>query len=305
MIVEGNLKRSDRSITISDYASSEISFHIHYSKSDMSAAHYHRFIELMYVLNGSAEHLLNGKAAVIGANDFIIFDYGDFHSFKRIGDEPFEVVNILFTPSFFSASLADCRSFAQALSYCLELSAKSIVRQNTSGSIIHDADGSIRGYIQWLSEEYNSGAFGSPAILRSIMNIIMINSARLTPHAVFTRPSPIVRRMIEYTDEHLEEKISLEDISRHMAYCVPYLSRRFRKEMEVTYTEYLHRAKIVKSTQLLLNTDMKIGEIAERMGFYDARHYSGVFKSCTGLTPYAFRLSAGREKHAAGTEAES
>src|SRR5690625_2016408 len=67
--------------------------------------HSHEFIELVYVLEGTAKHVFEGKLYPIRTNDVFIINPGEIHTFKVEPGESLEIINCLFTPAFIADSL--------------------------------------------------------------------------------------------------------------------------------------------------------------------------------------------------------
>ncbi len=68
-----------------------------------------------------------------------------------------------------------------------------------------------------------------------------------------------------------------------------YLSRLFKQEMKTSLIEYITERRISESIRLLNETDLKVYEIAEQIGFRDAHYFGICFKKKTGLTIKKFR----------------
>ena len=75
-----------------------------------------------------------------------------------------------------------------------------------------------------------------------------------------------------------------------------YLSKLFKKELGVGFTDYLNSLRIQKSVELLSQPDMNLLEIAGRVGFDDQSYFTKVFKKITGKTPRQFKVSANADK---------
>jgi AraC-like DNA-binding protein len=67
------------------------------------------------------------------------------------------------------------------------------------------------------------------------------------------------------------------------------LLREFRRHTGCTPTVYARRLKLRAAAQLLLETNLSIGEIAIQTKFYDQSHFCRVFRQATGETPSSFR----------------
>jgi len=74
-----------------------------------------------------------------------------------------------------------------------------------------------------------------------------------------------------------------------------YISILFAKETGVTFSNYLKRVRIEKAKELLMNTNIKIYEVACRVGYPDQKYFSKVFKEYTGVSAKQFVLNENRK----------
>lgn len=68
-----------------------------------------------------------------------------------------------------------------------------------------------------------------------------------------------------------------------------YLSHEFKKQTGITFTEYLNNKRIEEAKRLLRSTSDMTYEIAEKVGYYNYRYFSQMFKKVVGLTPTQYR----------------
>jgi len=101
--------------------------------------------------------------------------------------------------------------------------------------------------------------------------------------------SYIVRKSMDYIQSHYVENISLLTVAQHVEVSRSYLSFLFKQELEVNFSTYMSGIRIEKARQLLLNSNMKIYEVAEQVGFDSPYYFSKVFKEKTGMTCKDFR----------------
>jgi len=93
----------------------------------------------------------------------------------------------------------------------------------------------------------------------------------------------------QYIHEHIHERIYLQDIADTFGISPNYLSQLFKKHMNVGISEYITSQKIDESRKLLKETNLKIYEISDQLGFESSFYFSKVFKKITGLSPKDFR----------------
>lgn len=86
-----------------------------------------------------------------------------------------------------------------------------------------------------------------------------------------------------------DPELTLRTVAANIYSNESYLSRVFKKEMDFSLIEYISKRRIDESITLLNTTDMKVYEIAERIGFRDAHYFSICFKKQTGVTVKEFK----------------
>ena len=94
---------------------------------------------------------------------------------------------------------------------------------------------------------------------------------------------------VKYIEEHLTERLNLNQVAEHIGLSTNYLSSLFKKEMGISFVDYVAEKRVEKAEELLKNTDMKTWEVAERTGFVDESYFSKTFKRITGKRPSAYR----------------
>ena len=99
------------------------------------------------------------------------------------------------------------------------------------------------------------------------------------------RETDFVQQSISFMKENIENKVMLEDIARHVNYSVSHFSSMFSERTSYTPMEYYNQLKIQRACSYLQFSDLKIKEIAFRLGFYDQFHFSKAFNKEMGITP--------------------
>jgi len=103
------------------------------------------------------------------------------------------------------------------------------------------------------------------------------------------KESDIIQKGILFMKEHLEEKISLDDISRAVGYSSSHLNTLFSQRTSFSPIEYYNQLKIQRACSYLQFSELKIKEIAFRLGYYDPFHFSKAFHKEMGITPREYR----------------
>lgn len=99
----------------------------------------------------------------------------------------------------------------------------------------------------------------------------------------------IIEKAKRYIEENYNDYITLEDIAAHVYLNKSYFSTFFKKKTGLTYRDYLQNYRIQKAVVLIRDSDMKVYEIAQAVGYNDSAHFIRAFKKVTGKNPGAFR----------------
>ena len=101
--------------------------------------------------------------------------------------------------------------------------------------------------------------------------------------------SRAVKDAIEYAEEHLGEKISLQEVADYVNLSENYFCNLFKKEKKETFVNYLTRMRMNKAKYYLKNSDFKVFEIAELVGYEDYIYFAQMFKKAVGISAGEYR----------------
>ena len=99
----------------------------------------------------------------------------------------------------------------------------------------------------------------------------------------------IVDQIQAYIAEHYAEKLTLTGIASQFYISPYYLSRLFKKSINLSLIEYINGVRIKAAQNLIEKSNESISDIAERTGFLTTAHFGRVFKDATGLSPQQYR----------------
>jgi two-component system, response regulator YesN len=99
----------------------------------------------------------------------------------------------------------------------------------------------------------------------------------------------VISDAIDYIEKNYMTDISLHDVAGRIGLSPNYLSSLFKKELQINYCDYLINIRIEKAKQMLLKSDLKLYEIAEKTGFSDNTYFCKTFKKLTGMSPKDFK----------------
>ncbi|MHA6485024.1 response regulator transcription factor [Paenibacillus sp. strain BS8-2] len=98
-----------------------------------------------------------------------------------------------------------------------------------------------------------------------------------------------VRKAMEYIGEHYREACSLSEVAAHVHFNPTYLSTLFKRETGERFVNYVSKVRMEQARLLLNNTDMKIAEIANLVGFDDPNYFTASFSKMHAMSPNQYR----------------
>lgn len=96
--------------------------------------------------------------------------------------------------------------------------------------------------------------------------------------------------------------LSVQEVSDHVEVSANYFSSIFKKEIGMSFVEYVNQVRIEKAKEMLVNSNLKSYQISKSVGFTDESYFSRIFKKVTGVRPHEFRkqrfVDEGEDCHA-------
>ncbi|MCM3781583.1 response regulator [Neobacillus mesonae] len=94
---------------------------------------------------------------------------------------------------------------------------------------------------------------------------------------------------IEIIDKYYAEDISLHRVANQINVNPSYLSRMFKQEKGENFISYLTKVRIESAKAYLMNRELRVYEIADKVGYQNYTYFNKIFKKMVGLTPEEYR----------------
>lgn len=108
-------------------------------------------------------------------------------------------------------------------------------------------------------------------------------------HEEDSQYTPVVRQIISEVQNHYQEDMNLKTLAYKYHMNASYLGQIFQKEVGCSFAQYLSNTKNSIAKDLILNTNMKINDIARQVGYPDTSYFYRKFKQCYGVSPASLR----------------
>jgi len=123
--------------------------------------------------------------------------------------------------------------------------------------------------------------------LADLLNRVLLEESQAQPEA-----ATAARR---YIDEHLDEKITLDEVASHVGISPYHFCKVFKDGTGMTLTEYVNRRRVELAKQRLLRPDARVTEIAFDIGFQSLSQFNRCFARYVGMSPTQYRQRRAEE----------
>lgn len=120
-------------------------------------------------------------------------------------------------------------------------------------------------------------------LLRMVAGLLE-EAARLRPP--YSEP---IRGALRFLETRYAEEISLQQAADYVHLNKTYLSELFKKETGVSFNDKLTQIRIDQAKALIAAGEIRMGALAERVGYPNASYFTKVFKKATGMTPLEYK----------------
>ncbi|MBE6792674.1 MAG: helix-turn-helix domain-containing protein [Ruminococcaceae bacterium] len=160
----------------------------------------------------------------------------------------------------------------------------------------------VRDRLLWLGEQqevleraFDELVYYDEQQVRGLVRILIaIVSQILNDSAVRTQSNHIAEQLAEYVQTHLEMSLKVDVLCRNLGVSKNTLYECVKSAFGCTVSDYVRRCRLEKAKTYLCETDMSVGEIAERCGFANVPYFFKLMQKYEFTTPRRYRKAHGR-----------
>ena len=248
----------------------------------MPHGHSHITHELYYLFTGERDYFIRDRTHRVRAGDFVFIEKGELHRTLDTGAPEHERAVFYFTDRLLEGLPPALRAqsgvvrLPEAQRARGEMLAWELVAESAENRPGRD------GMIEAMLKQIVLLVFRAAAEKRAA------SGKRAEPAA----PTPLHRMMSEaaaYVGEHYAEPLTLAEVAEKFFISPYYLSRKFKECTGFGFHEYVQLVRVREAKRLLVDTDWKMIEIAERTGFGQVATFHRLFKRVAGCSPLQYR----------------
>lgn len=263
-------------------------FIIRHPRYTRPAPHIHNYFEINYVASGSCTFVFEKSKRTMQEGELCIIALSSEHDL--VIDDDSTVFCIMLRKSTFDTTFFSLLSRKDLLSYFF----RTILQDDSHANyllffsennkwlkqIIHNA----------MGESYKNDSYSNACCI-SWINLLFSNSLRnysKTLQFYDYQMGADFSLVLQYI-QHNYQTVTLASLAELFHYSEPHLCTLIKQNTGHTFTGLIKRLRLAEAIDYLTNTNLKIGEIAEKVGYNSADHFSRVFRSTYKMSPQEYR----------------
>jgi len=241
-------------------------------------AHWHREVELLYVIEGEFTISVNNETFLSRQGDLIICNSGDIH-YCNCNDSENILDIIVFDVDIINPIYNNSR-------FLLPHITKSVLVESGIDKIVHSLFTITKNELTNKQPHYKT-------IIRGRLLefwAICLRHFQIAPKDAKKDNRRLamladLQELLDYIDSNYALDISLDQAAAKLNFSSWHFSKMFAKLTGMNFIRYLSTIRVEKAIELIVRSPLSITEIALQCGFNNTRTFNRVFKEISGMTP--------------------
>ncbi len=251
----------------------------------MPAAHLHPMYEIYYLLNGTRKIFLDDSIYILERGDLVFIPMNTIHKTSYVNDRPHERIVI----NFSDTDVADIKASVPPVSFRNIFLPEPVVH---IASVHRDY---IESLLNRMLSEYEQRDSYSDINIKNCLQELIIFMIRYSRHKsdesfqAISVTDTLMQDAARYIRTNYKKDLSLDAVAAHVSISPTYFSKKFKSSTGFGYKEYLINVRLQAASDMLLETNASVSEIAEKCGFNNSDHFGTAFKKAKGISPLKYR----------------
>lgn len=237
--------------------------------------------EILFILDGEGRMIINSDVHYVKKGDIIVFNSKTLHEEFSCSHSPIEFI------------------YFGIRSLQIEGLEKNTILSDTCNPIVNMDDyyDSIKTILLFVYKEFLEKEKGYEKICTEQLSSII----RLIQRVSFANEKEDDEELLNglaiktFLDKNYKEHMSLKELALEFNISPYYLSHLFFESYQISPINYVNNRRMGDAKWLLLNTDKKVKEIAQLLGYTNENYFSHFFKNKTGISPLSYRKKSQQE----------
>ncbi len=253
--------------------------------------HRHNYVEIMYVVQGSITHYIEGKELTLKKGDVLLLNQHVTHAIKRAEYEDIGI-NFIALPEFFEVPLTmlnEKNVLAEFLIGALRqknpVSHYLLFRLKENAQVENLMENMIESMLHKHANEDIMNQYSMGLVFLYLLNHL----ENLSHNSSMDYKEAVIQAVLEYIHSDCRNA-NLTKIAEDTHQSVTVLSRLIKTKTGYTFQQLLQRKRFQTAVHLLLDTNLSIEDIALDVGYENQSYFFRQFKSRYGMTPRKYRM---------------
>lgn len=232
--------------------------------------------ELTIFVHGAGLYQQGNEAALVKRGDICLYNCGELHVTQCVADGGVD---------YFSIGITNLRKKGLQPDF---------LRQENAPFLLHAGDNfpvveGICEQLYFLLERKKKDSFNDLAVqLLGASLIVFLDQLEADSSYLNPRGQKAIG-IKAYLDKNYRKSITLALLSSELGYSETFISHEFKKKYGIAPMKYLVSRRISQAQLLLHSTDMKVTEVAKKVGYTNSNYFITLFSREVGMTPEKYR----------------
>ena len=243
--------------------------------------------EIVYMLHGIQYYTVDNKDYRVLGGQLLITPPGTVHSSRREPEQKGDFYYLTINPNCLASLLPEDQEAVRALR--ILLSEKVVVRS------IPDIN-QFRTLMEELRHAHgNSGSCRKCHVLCAILRLLLYTWETVEPDNYIVQYSDFMGQIYLYIEDHITEKLRVDDIARVSQYSKTALQQKFKTYSHLTVHDYILSRKIEAAKRFMNEEGVNPHEVWKKLSFSSQSYFAQVFRQFTGMTITQYLNRRGNE----------
>ncbi|WP_058300746.1 AraC family transcriptional regulator [Gorillibacterium timonense] len=239
--------------------------------------------EIIYVLHGEGTVRIDGQMYTVQSGDLLIYNQGILHEESSSSLHPLEMYYCGVTNVSLEGNEPN-NLIPEGATPCI--TAKSYAHQ-------------IEALFSMMYEESLLQSTGYETVCSRLLEVLLIIIQRLAQapkRSAKQSSEALAEQIMDYLEQNYLCHPSLKDLSRAFHMNQYYILHTFKKKYNDSPINYMLQRRMGEAKQLLINTNMKVKDIAKQLGYDNANYFTVIFTRTMGESPLEYKKTTKKER---------